>query len=219
MALTDEERRYYSFMVSPAGGEVSFLIIPKANYRPQAAVWEQRGHFEIDMVKRSTAQQWSGKRWPLYSERLFNKVSFINVAHFIDYVRLHDGWDSYDSARAWAKRQMTEVRKYGSRAGFRETTAARRLEDRDKENPVATKRLTKAQMRRQIQDAADGMREGGAYVEIDRGLPSVLVYLGEDDERYFQEWEADELLERYQPTAEEYDLPVEDVILASAFNW
>ena len=118
--LTDEEKRFYSFMVSPAGGDVSFLIIPKADYRPQAAVWEQRGHFEIDIVKRSTAQQCSGKHWPLYQERLFNKVSFIDVVHFIDYVRLHDGWDSYASARAWAKRQMAEVRKYGSRAGFKE---------------------------------------------------------------------------------------------------
>ena len=78
---------------------------------------------------------------------------------------------------------------------------------------------TKAEMRKQIKNTAAAARKEGMYVRIDRTYGTVLVHLDEDDERFYEDWRADELLAEYAPTAEEYDLPVADVILAAAQSW
>jgi len=70
------------------------------------------------------------------------------------------------------------------------------------------------QLVRQYEERAAAERESGGSVEIETTLPSISVRLSDGSEYFFQEWEADEILEKI-PT----NIDPEDFILATAQNW
>lgn len=67
---------------------------------------------------------------------------------------------------------------------------------------------------KQIEEVAEAARLEGQTIEISDVLPSVTVTRAPDDWYHFQEWEADELLERVPPNVDR-----EDYILWSAQSW
>ncbi len=66
----------------------------------------------------------------------------------------------------------------------------------------------------QLEQRADAEKKAGGTIEINTRLPSVAITLSDGSEYFFQEWEADELLN---------DIPAniqpEDYLLAVAQNW
>lgn len=74
--------------------------------------------------------------------------------------------------------------------------------------------MTHEELVTQITRIADAAREEGQYVEINDVLPTVLIYRGEDDEFFFQEHEAVDLLQ----TVPDY-VNVEDYLLYIAQEW
>ena len=75
------------------------------------------------------------------------------------------------------------------------------------------------EIKTQIELIADSARSAGQYVEINPYLPTVLVYRGPDDEYFFQEHEASELLDKAETVSNEYEVSQEDYILWSAQGW
>jgi hypothetical protein len=66
----------------------------------------------------------------------------------------------------------------------------------------------------QLEKRAAAEREAGGSIEIEPGLPSISITLSDGSEYFFQEWEADELLEKVPA-----NITHEDYLLAIAQNW
>ena len=66
----------------------------------------------------------------------------------------------------------------------------------------------------QYEDRADAEREAGTTIEINSGLPYVAIEFTNGDEYFFQDEEADELLDEVPDNINE-----EDYILAISQNW
>lgn len=60
-------------------------------------------------------------------------------------------------------------------------------------------------MIKDITSTAKAQREAGAFVNIDHRLPTVLVHLDDDEEFFFQEHEASELLDHTPEQVSEQD--------------
>jgi len=71
-----------------------------------------------------------------------------------------------------------------------------------------------ASLVKQYKDRAKAERKAGGYCKINNRLPSVAVKLSDGSEYFFQEWEAEDLLDEVPPNIDE-----EDYILAQAQNW
>lgn len=67
---------------------------------------------------------------------------------------------------------------------------------------------------KQYEMRADAERKAGGVIEIDTTLPSISIKLSSGSEYHFQEWEADELLDKVPGGIEPADY-----ILAQAQNW
>lgn len=79
--------------------------------------------------------------------------------------------------------------------------------------------MTNEQMKQQIERCAQAERDAGATIEINTGLPYVAITMSNGDEYFFQEHEADELLDEHNASADKFDTTVEDSILHSAQGW
>lgn len=86
--------------------------------------------------------------------------------------------------------------------------------------PVQNKELVQ-----QILRIANSARESGQDVQIESMLPTVSIMRGDGDEFFFQEHQADDILEKAQKIIvdlgeeAEMELSVEDVLLYQAQNW
>ncbi len=67
---------------------------------------------------------------------------------------------------------------------------------------------------KQYEKRAAAEREAGGSIEIDTGLPTVAITLSDGTDYFFQEWEADELLNKIPGNVDP-----EDFLLAMAQNW
>jgi len=76
--------------------------------------------------------------------------------------------------------------------------------------------MTKQQMQQQIEARAEAARAAGQSIEINRSLPTVCIQCDADNEYFFQEWEATELLDDADKAAVQFNVSVEDVLLAAA---
>lgn len=70
-----------------------------------------------------------------------------------------------------------------------------------------------------VKQVVEEAKAEGQYVEINEMLPTVVVYRGKDDEFFFQEEQATELIEEHESTADKLKLDVEDLILYAAQEW
>lgn len=61
---------------------------------------------------------------------------------------------------------------------------------------------------------AEAERDAGGSIEIDTMLPSISIKLSDGTDYFFQEWEADELLNKIPGNVDK-----EDFLLAMAQNW
>lgn len=72
----------------------------------------------------------------------------------------------------------------------------------------------------EIERIANACRASGQFVEYDHRLPSVLVYRGKGDEFFFQEHEAQSLVDEFESCKELQDtLFFEDWLLWCAQGW
>ncbi len=67
---------------------------------------------------------------------------------------------------------------------------------------------------KQYKDRAKAERKAGGFCKVDERLPSVDVKMSDGSTYYFQEWEAEDLLDEVPP-----NIDAEDYILAQAQNW
>jgi len=79
--------------------------------------------------------------------------------------------------------------------------------------------ITDAELKQQIIKTADAAKAAGQWVEINDMLPTLTIYRGPDDEYFYQEWEALEVVNEYEELADRLVLDVEDVILWAAQGW
>jgi hypothetical protein len=66
----------------------------------------------------------------------------------------------------------------------------------------------------QYEERADAEREAGGSIDIDDMLPAITVKMSSGEDYFFQEWQADDLLDRVPN-----NISPEDYILAMAQNW
>lgn len=75
------------------------------------------------------------------------------------------------------------------------------------------------ELKAQIESKAKAARKEGQYVDIDFMLPSVAIHRGPDDELYYQERAAQDLLDQFRPQAEMFHVSLKDVILSAVQEW
>lgn len=79
--------------------------------------------------------------------------------------------------------------------------------------------MTNEELVNQITAVAEDARKENMFVNVNPNIPSVAIYLNEDQEYFFQYEEAEELLDEAMAAESTYLVNIEDYILWSAQGW